>query len=190
MDYLTGAQSAPAVKYLLRVIAVCGVLAASSAGAAQAADPHQHDFDFEWGSWKAHLRLLPHRFAGSHAWIDYYGTLVVHKLWAGKANISELEVSNANSRIEGGALHLYNPQTHQWSVAFASSDSGVLGVPNVGRFEHGRGVFYDRELYHGRSIVDRWLFTNISRHTFDFEQAFSTDNGATWETNLVINYTR
>jgi len=187
----------------LRIMGICAVLAASSLGIslspavaadatanAAAADPHQHDFDFEWGTWKAHLRLLAHRFVGSHDWIDYHGTLVVHKLWNGKANISELEVSNAKSRIEGGALHLYNPQTHQWNVTFASSDAGELGVPNVGRFKNGRGVFYDRELYHGRPILDRWYFTNMSPHSFDFEQAFSADNGKTWEPNLIINYTR
>ena len=162
------------------------------AGAAQAkgADSHQHDFDFEWGTWNAHLRLLAHRFAGSHDWVDYHGTLVVHKLWNGKANISELEVSNSRSRIEGGALHLYDPQTQQWSVTFASSDTGTLGVSNVGRFEHGRGTFYDHELYRGRLILDRWLFSNVTAHAFHFEQAFSRDNGKTWETNLVIDYTR
>jgi hypothetical protein len=164
--------------------------AAANTGQTPVADPHQHDFDFEWGSWKAHLRLLPHRFVGSHDWIEYYGTLVVHKLWGGKGNISELEVRSASSRIEGGAIHLYNPATHEWSVTFASSDTGTLGVPNVGHFENGRGLFYDHELYRGRSILDRWIITNTSAHAFHFEQAFSTDNGKTWETNLIIDYTR
>lgn len=175
----------------LRFTAVClGFAAASALGSSAAPDPHQHDFDFEWGTWNAHLQLLPHKFVGSHDWVDYHGTLAVHKIWNGKANISELEVSNAKSRIEGGALHLYDPQTHQWSVIFASSDTGKLGVPNVGRFQNGRGVFYDREIYRGTPILDRWLFTNISTRAFHFEQAFSRDDGKTWETNLIIDYTR
>jgi hypothetical protein len=155
-----------------------------------ASDPHWHDFDFEFGKWNAHLRLLPQRFVGSHAWVDYYGTLVVHPLWNGKANISELEVRNAKSRIEGGALHLYRPDERRWYIAFASSDSGVLGVPCVGRFENGRGIFYDHERYKGRPVTVRFVFSNVTAHRFDFDQAFSQDNGKTWETNLIIKYTR
>lgn len=188
----------------LRIVVVCVVLATSAAWAScrtafaagtapqrAAADSHQHDFDFEWGTpWKAHLLRLRHRLAGSHDWIEYDGTLTIHKLWNGKGNISELEVGNATSHIEGGALHLYDPKAHQWSVTYVSSDADTLGVPAIGRFEHGRGVFHDRETDHGRPVIDRWYFTNISPHHFDFEQAFSADGGKTWETNLIIKYTR
>lgn len=161
------------------------------AAAPQATDRHVHDFDFEFGpTWTAHLRLLAHRFAGSHDWIGYRGTLVTHKLWNGQGNMSELVVSNTKSSIVGGALHLYNPDTHQWSVWFANAVTGTLGVPSVGHFENGRGILYDREPYNGRMVYVRQIFSNISAHTFDFEQAFSADSGKTWETNLTINYTR
>jgi hypothetical protein len=155
-------------------------------------DPHYHDFDFEFGpTWAANLRLLNQRLVGSHTWVVYHGTLISHPLWNGRGNVSELDVSNpAHGKIVGGALHLYNPDTHEWSVWFANEASGTLGVPSVGRFENGRGVLYDREPYHGRTVYVRQVFSNMSAHTFDFEQAFSADNGKTWETNLIIRYTR
>ena len=104
--------------------------------------------------------------------------------------MSDLEVSNATSSIRGGALHLYNSETHEWSVWFANAANGTLGVPGVGRFENGRGVLYDHERYHGRPIYVRQAFSGISAHTFHYEQAFSVDDGNTWETNLIIDYTR
>ena len=53
----------------------------------------QHDFDFEFGDWKAHIsrRLKP--LTGSNEWVEYEGTSVVRKVWNGRANLGELEVS-------------------------------------------------------------------------------------------------
>jgi len=177
------------MKYL-RLLAFCTALLATGQTPAAPADPHWHDFDFEYGSWTARARLLGHRLVGAHDWIDFRGTLVVHKLWNGKGNMSELEISSAHSSIEGGALHAYNPDTHEWSVWFVNTATGQLGVPSVGRFANGRGVLYDHEPYRGRPVYVRQIFSNISPHTFNFAQAFSTDEGKTWETNLLIYYTR
>lgn len=176
------------------LILACFALLASVlpvAAQTRTADAHVHDFDFEFGStWTAHLRLLGHRLVGAHDWIDFHGTLLTHKLWTGQGNMSELVVTNGKSNIVGGALHLYNPDTRQWSVWFANAITGTLGVPSVGHFENGRGLLYDREAYNGRMVYVRQIFSNVSPHTFDFDQAFSADNGKTWETNLTIRYTR
>lgn len=178
-------------RHMLVTLLLLCIVALPAAAPTPTDDPRVHDFDFEFGpTWTAHLRLLPHRFVGSHDWIDYHGTLLTHKLWTGQGNMSELVVSNGKSNIVGGALHLYNPDTRQWSVWFANAVTGTLGVPSVGHFEGGRGVLYDREPQSGRMVTVRQIFSNISAHTFNFDQAFSADNGKTWETNLTIRYTR
>ena len=41
----------------------------------------QHDFDFEIGTWKTHLRRLAHPLTGSTTWAEYDGTTVVRKIW-------------------------------------------------------------------------------------------------------------
>ena len=71
----------------------------------------QHDFDFEFGSWKAHLRRLLHPLTGSDAWVELEGTSVVRKIWEGRANLGELEVENQSTQVEGMSLRLYNPQS-------------------------------------------------------------------------------
>src|SRR5215470_16390344 len=66
------------------------------------------DFDFEFGSWKTRLKRLLHPLTGSTTWVEYEGTSVVRKIWNGRANLLELDVSGPAGRIEGLSLRLYN----------------------------------------------------------------------------------
>jgi hypothetical protein len=150
----------------------------------------QHDFDFEFGAWKAHLKRLVHPLSGSNTWVEYEGTSVVRKVWDGRANLGELEVANATSNIEGLTLRLYHPQSHQWSLYWANSRDGNLAVPTIGQFKNGRGEFYDQEDFDGRSIFVRFIFSDITPTSFRTEQAFSVDGGKTWETNWIGTFTR
>ena len=45
----------------------------------------QHDFDFELGSWKIHLKRLLHPLTGSTTWVEFDGTSVTRKVWDGRA---------------------------------------------------------------------------------------------------------
>ena len=48
----------------------------------------QHDFDFEIGTWKTHVKRLVHPLTGSTTWVECDGTSVVRKVWDGKANLA------------------------------------------------------------------------------------------------------
>ncbi|HKD82629.1 MAG TPA: hypothetical protein VKH81_23265 [Candidatus Angelobacter sp.] len=150
----------------------------------------QHDFDFEIGTWKTHLKRLLHPLSGSTTWVEYEGTTVVRKVWNGRANLLELEASGPAGHFQGMSLRLYNPQSHQWSLNFANSSSGALSVPTVGEFKNGRGEFYDQETLNGRAILVRFVISDITPDSCHFEQAFSDDGGATWEVNWVATDTR
>jgi len=164
-------------------------MAAADQGAPQLPDG-QHDFDFHIGNWKTHLKRLSHPLTGSTTWVEYDGTTIVSKVWDGRANLVELELDGPAGHIEGLGLRLYNPQAHQWSLNFANSRVGTLGVPTVGEFRNGRGEFYDQETYNGRVILVRNLWTDITADSCHFEQAFSDDGGKTWEANWVATDTR
>jgi hypothetical protein len=150
----------------------------------------QHDFDFEIGRWKTHLSRLQHPLAGSSAWVEYEGTTVVRKIWNGRANLVELEVTGPAGRIEGLSLRLYNPTARQWTLNFASSSGGVLTQPTVGEFRNGRGEFYDQEKFNDRAILVRFVISDITANSCHFEQAFSDDGGHTWEVNWIATDTR
>jgi hypothetical protein len=145
----------------------------------------QHDFDFEIGTWKTHLSRLQHPLTGSTTWIDLEGTSVIRPVWNGRANLVELDVDGPTGHVEGLSLRLYNPQTHQWSLNFASSSDGTITQPMIGAFNDGRGEFYDHEPYNGRTIYVRNVISDITPNSYRFEQAFSDDEGKTWEVNWI-----
>src|SRR6266571_5743278 len=105
--------------------------------------------------------------------------------WSGRANLVELEVDGPAGHIEGLNLRLYNPQSHQWSLNFASSSGGALGQPTIGEFKNGRGEFFDQELFNGRAILVRFVISDIKPDSCRFEQSFSEDGGKTWEVNWI-----
>jgi hypothetical protein len=150
----------------------------------------EHDFDFEIGNWRTHLSRLLHPLSGSKVWVEYEGTTTVRKVWNGRANLVELEVDGPAGHIEALSLRLYNPGAHQWSLNFASSSGGALSAPTIGEFRDGRGEFYDQETLNGRSILVRFVISDIARNSCRFEQAFSDDGGRTWEVNWIATDSR
>ena len=150
----------------------------------------QHDFDFEFGTWKTDLSRLLHPLTGSHTWVKYEGTTVVRKVWNGRANLVELEADGPAGHFEGLNLRLYNPQSHQWSLNFASSRDGTFSQPSMGEFKHGRGEFFDQETLNGRAILVRFVISDMTPNSCRFEQAFSDDGGKTWEVNWIATDTR
>lgn len=150
----------------------------------------QHDFDFALGTWHTSLKRLVRPLAGSTTWVELEGTTVVRKVWGGRANLAELEADTPDGRIQVLSLRLYNPQSRQWSLNTANSRGGALGVPTVGEFKNGRGEFYDQEVYEGRAILVRNVWSDITADSCRFEQSFSDDGGKTWELNWIAVDTR
>ena len=173
------------------LVATLGLLPAL-ATATQPAPPRdgQHDFDFEIGTWKTHVSRLVQPLSGSKTWVEYEGTSVVQKLWDGRANLVILDVKGPKGRIEGLSLRLYNPQARQWSLNFANSAVGTLTEPTIGEFKDGRGEFYGQETFNGRTILVRFVISDITPTSCRFEQAFSEDGGKTWEVNWIATDTR
>jgi hypothetical protein len=160
--------------------------------AAKPAEPRdgRHDFDFEIGRWKTHLKRLVHPLTGSTTWVECDGISTDRKVWDGKANLLELEAHCPTSHFEGLSLRLYNPQSHQWSLNFSSSNDGTLSQPTIGEFRDGRGEFFDQEPFNGRAILVRFVISEIGPNSCRFEQSFSDDGGKTWEVNWIATDTR
>lgn len=162
----------------------------AAAQTAPASQDHQHDFDFEFGSWKTHIRRLIQPLTGSDKWMELDGTSVVRKLWDGRGNIGELDVANPSLHLQGLSLRLYNPESQQWSIYWANAKDGDFGRAMIGHFSNGRGEFYDQETLGGRAIFVRFIFSDITPTTFRLEQAFSADGGKTWEPNWIATFTK
>jgi hypothetical protein len=148
------------------------------------------DFDFEFGTWRTHLRRLAAPLTGSDEWVEYEGTSVVRSILDGRANLVELEVEGPAGRIEGLSLRLYDPEARQWSLNFSNVRTGQLSPPVIGGFRNGRGEFYGQERIHGRTILVRFVISDITTSSARFEQAFSDDGGRSWEVNWIAVDTR
>lgn len=177
-----------------RVLAFTWLAAALCVGAAAAAAPavrdSSHDFDFEMGTWKTHSSRLLHPLSGADDWVEMDGVTVVSPIWGGRGNIAEYEADGRESHVQLLALRLYDPQSGQWNINFATSARGTLAVPAWGRFEQGRIDFFDQEELSGKRILVRFSLWPVDHDTGRSEQAFSADGGRTWEVNWKTEYRR
>ena len=175
---------------LMLALRPCHAVATTAQPAAGVQRDGQHDFDFNAGGWNTHIRRLQHPLSGSQDWTDLKGTVVVKPIWGGKAQIEEIEADGPGGHFEGMTLFLYNPRARQWGMYFANSSDGTMDQPSIGEFKDGRGEFYSQELYHGRSVLVRMVWSDIQPDSHHVEQSFSIDGGQTWEANFIGDLTR
>jgi hypothetical protein len=190
MRHAAAMRNSQALKICLVFCSLMGSLPAAAEPAAAAPRDGQHDFDFDIGFWKTHLKRLVHPLSGSHEWVELDGTTVVRKVWSGRANLAELAADAPSGHLDVLSLRLYDPKARQWSLNTANANSGTLGVPTVGEFKDGRGEFFDQESFNGRPILVRNVWSDITADSCRFEQSFSDDGGKTWEVNWIAVDTR
>jgi hypothetical protein len=188
----------PPISYVLRLAATILIACATPAPiraearptTASAAHDGQHDFDFMFGRFKIQVRRLRNPLHGSNDWYEITGTTVCRPFWNGKGNIEEFEADGPDGRMEAVMVRLYSPTSRQWSLNWANQKNARFDVPTIGEFRDGRGEFYDQELFEGRSIPVRYVWSDITATAGHFEQSYSADGGRTWEANWIAQSTR
>jgi len=148
-----------------------------------------NDFDFFVGTWTSRQRRLRRVLAGSDDWYEFPGRTRCWALLSGAGNVDE--VTFPTQGFSGVTLRLFDPTTREWSLYWASSTTGLSLPPVVGRFgPDGRGVFSCDDVYEGVPIRVNYVWSGITDDSCRWEQEFSADGGATWETNWVAEFTR
>lgn len=158
---------------------------------AQDSQPHdgRKDFDFLIGNWNVHNRVLSKRLADETTWQEYEATAVARHVLNGLGNVDEITFDHPAGTRHGMTVRVFNPKTQQWSLYWADN-SGILYQPMLGEFKDERGVFYDHELHEGKGIFCRYIWSDITPNSCRWQQAYSNDGGATWETNWIMEFTR
>jgi hypothetical protein len=147
----------------------------------------ERDFDFLHGQWRVANRRLKQRLRGSDEWEEFDATALCQALFAGAANVDEFTFPGDDS---GLTLRLYDPGSEQWSLYWATRATGRLLPPVVGTFTDGVGTFYGDDTEQGRPVRVRYIWSEITASSAQWEQAFSTDDEQTWETNWYMRLTR
>ena len=156
------------------------------------ATPGLHDFDFLVGEWRVHHRTLKERLANSHEWIEFEGTLVNYPLMGGYSNVDDTVFEKPGAPFRGVALRSFDAKTQQWSIWWLDSRTplGPVEPPMRGSFRDGVGTFYADEIFNGKPVRTRFLWTKTAPTSWHWEQAYSPDGGKTWETNWVQDIVR
>ena len=150
----------------------------------------RNDFDFAIGDWTVKHRRLKERLAGCDDWVEFDGTMSTRTILGGDGNLEDNFIDFPGDPYLAIALRSFDRQTMQWSIWWLDGrNPGHLDVPVVGGFTQGKGLFYAKDQLNGQPIIVR--FTWLSSDTTPrWEQAFSKDDGVTWETNWTMDFCR
>jgi hypothetical protein len=170
------------------------VVAASSPTILPTPATGKRDFDFLFGHWRVANRRLRERLAGSSAWDEFEASTECRPLLGGLGNLETWE-SGWSGGLRGIALRLFDPAAQRWSIRWASDRTGTLEPAVVGGFEDGVGSFFGPDEQHGVAVLARYRWSQIvgdpaHADSAVWDQAWSTDEGRSWETNWVMHFTR
>lgn len=148
------------------------------------------DWDFLVGSWAVRHSRLKQRLVGDTEWEAFDGTCVMWKTMGGAGNVDDnmLELPAGTYRAMG--MRAFNPETRQWSIWWLDGRGSQIDPPVRGGFRDGVGVFIGDDQHRGTPVKARFRWSRITATSAHWEQAFSTDGGATWETNWRMDFTR
>jgi hypothetical protein len=145
------------------------------------------DFDFLVGKWKMHNRRLNKRLENCNDWTEFESSDENSKILSGTADMDTYlttEMPGLDGKpFEGVTLRLFNPKTRLWSIYWVASDVGVLDPPVLGSFENNVGHFFTKDTLSGKPIIMMFRWDVRDKEHPVWSQAFSPDNGKTWEWN-------
>ncbi|MEQ1818527.1 MAG: DUF1579 domain-containing protein [Terricaulis sp.] len=151
---------------------------------------HRHDWDWLVGSWNVRHHRLKERLAGSTEWVEFDGTCTMVPTLNGFGNMDDnwLDISTGAYRAMG--IRAFNPETRLWSIWWFDERFQTIDQPVRGSFENGIGRFEADDTFNGQPIRVYFQWSEITANSARWEQAFSTDGGATWEVNWWMRFTR
>lgn len=155
---------------------------------AQLGLPVTNDFDFILGRWTIANRRLKAVNVGSDDWDTFASTSFCEPRLDGLANIEEVRCPDRG--WIGMAVRTFDIAAQEWAIYWVSSADGLLQPPVRGRFGPDGCVLEGDDRMDDQPIRARFIWSDISPHSARWTQAFSFDDGATWETNWIMDFTR
>jgi hypothetical protein len=186
----TGATAAT-IAYALGAPAAREPVKAECAGTPTATTSVQHDWDFLVGRWNVKHRRLKARLAGSKEWEEFNGTSTEWLTMGGAGTVDDNVIELPSGTYRAVGVRAYDPKSTQWSIWWLDErHPTAIEPPVMGGFKDGVGTFVGDDTFNGRPIKVRFRWSKITANSAHWDQAFSPDNGATWETNWDMDFTR
>ena len=148
-----------------------------------------HDFDFLFGRWQVRNERLRQRLVQCQEWDHFDARVECRPVLGGMGNREHFD-SDWQGGYRGMALRLFDRDTGQWRIWWASDRSALLEAPVVGRFEREVGTFYGPDVHGDLPVLSRYRWTRIDAEHAVWDQAWSRDRGEHWETNWIMHFSR
>ncbi len=152
-------------------------------------NPGARGFDFLHGSWNVLNERLTSRLTNSDEWEQFEAVAQCESILDGLGN-ADLMRTEWGGGFEGYSLRLFDKASEKWSIYWADTNGARLLPPLVGQFAADVGEFFGRDTECGQDVLVRFRWSHKGSDTARWEQAFSTDEGTTWETNWRMTFTR
>lgn len=152
-----------------------------------------HTADWAWlvGSWDVRHRRLRERLVGSDDWETFGGRSAFWMTLGGLGNVDDNLVELPAGAYRGLSIRAYDAGSDTWAIWWLDGrDPTRIDPPVRGRFEGEQGIFVGRDTLRGQPIVMRFTWRALHSAEPWWEQAFSGDDGRTWEVNWRNWFTR
>lgn len=149
-----------------------------------------HDFDFFFGKWKIHNRKLKERLKNCDEWVEFEANHQCEPILNGFGNSEIFRTTFDGKTFEAFGLRLFDPKTRLWTIYWADSEVVVLDVGQVGSFDGDIAEFYAKDIWEGTPVIVKFHWDKSDLKKLKWSQAFSPDNGKTWEWNWHMTFTR
>ncbi len=149
-----------------------------------------NDFDFLHGSWRVTHHRPSGRLTGATDWHIGYGIDIVRPAFNGLGNIGSFRRDLNRESYEGVSIRLYNPDDGMWRIYWLDTADHRMKPPVIGRFENGKAEFIGNDVLRGEPIKVRYRWKDITTTSATWDQAYSEDEGKTWELNSIMKFKR
>lgn len=144
------------------------------------------DFDYLVGKWTMKNKHLNSRLNNCKEWTEFESTVENFNTLQGMGNFDIVLRRLPDGKIyEGRTIRTFDPETKLWRLYWVDINGGALEPPVIGSFNNNIGLFFGKDFQVGRPVivVFKWDKTNPEQPVWS--QAFSDDNGKTWEWNYT-----
>lgn len=153
-----------------------------------AATSSPNDFDFFVGRRRIFNTRLKSRLTHSNEWVKSTTVVEMQKIFTNSIVNIDKGSFEGPPPFEGMTVRLFNPQTKLWSLYWVNNILGTMDAPVVGSFENGVGHFFGKINWQGKKVIAVFRWDVRDKENPKWSQAFSPDNGTTWEWNWYMTY--
>jgi hypothetical protein len=197
MTHEVAANTAASIPYDRRefIASLGAAMGAMSIGlptlATAGASAHAQDWSWLIGNWDVWHRRLKERLAGNDDWEEFNGKSAFWQTMNGLGNVDDNSLQIPSGSYRGLSIRAFDEKSGKWSIWWLDGRNPTyIEPPVLGAFEHDTGTFIGRDTFKGRPIVMRFRWNDVHNTRPWWEQAFSPDDGKTWEVNWRNYFTR